>query len=91
MESLRDHQGIGDCLELKLEAVIDCFNEIFQQNDIQAQDNTNVHVGSSLPLSLPSLGKALSEAQLTFRKAIQLWHYAARGRRTYVQLSTKRF
>ncbi|GJZ27032.1 hypothetical protein Tco_0571285 [Tanacetum coccineum] len=63
--------GIGDCLELKLEAVIDCCNEICQQNDTQAQDSTNVHVGSSLPLSLPSLGKTLSEAQLTLRKASQ--------------------
>ncbi|GJV30054.1 hypothetical protein Tco_1386502, partial [Tanacetum coccineum] len=63
--------GIGDCLELKLEAVIDCCNEICQQNDTQAQDNTNVHDGSSLPLSLPSLGKTLTEAQLTLRKACQ--------------------
>ncbi|GJX45564.1 hypothetical protein Tco_0262240, partial [Tanacetum coccineum] len=56
---------------LKIEAVINCCNEICQQNDTQAQDNTNVHVGSSLPLSLPMLGKTLSEAKLTLRKASQ--------------------
>ncbi|PWA94736.1 hypothetical protein CTI12_AA056850 [Artemisia annua] len=65
------NSGIGDCLDLKLEAVIDCCNEICQQNDTQAQDHTNVHVGSSLPLSVPSSGKSLSEAQLTLRKACQ--------------------
>ncbi|CAI9277451.1 unnamed protein product [Lactuca saligna] len=51
--------GIGDCLGLKLEAVIDCCNEICQQSNMQIQD---LKVGRSLPLS---------EAQLTLRKACE--------------------
>ncbi|CAH1439242.1 unnamed protein product [Lactuca virosa] len=51
--------GIGDCLGLKLEAVIDCCNEICQQGNMQIQD---MKVGRSLPLS---------EAQLTLRKACE--------------------
>ncbi|KAI3692677.1 hypothetical protein L6452_32498 [Arctium lappa] len=56
------HGGIGDCLGLKLEAVIDCCNEICEQDE-----NRDLHVGKSLPFS----GKSLSEAQLTLRNACQ--------------------
>ncbi|KAJ9537230.1 hypothetical protein OSB04_029963 [Centaurea solstitialis] len=56
------HCGIGDCLDLKLEAVIDCCNEICQQNE-----NSDLYVGKCLPFS----GKSLSEAQLTLRNACQ--------------------
>lgn len=56
------HGGIGDCLGLKLEAVIDCCNEICQQDE-----NRDLHVGKSLPFS----GKSLCEAQLTLRNACQ--------------------
>ncbi|KAL4567714.1 hypothetical protein LXL04_023306 [Taraxacum kok-saghyz] len=55
--------GIGDCLSLKLEAVIDCCNEICQQNNMQIQD---LKLSRSLPLPLP-----LSQAQLTLRKPCQ--------------------
>ncbi|KVH80427.1 hypothetical protein Ccrd_025497 [Cynara cardunculus var. scolymus] len=40
------HGGIGDCLGLKLEAVIDCCNEICQKDE-----NRDLHVGKSLPFS----------------------------------------
>lgn len=60
------HGGIGDCLGLKLDAIIDCCNEICQQDDMQIKDNnTDLHVSRSLPL----LGNSLSNAQLTLRKA----------------------
>lgn len=54
--------GIGDCLGLKLEAVIDCCNEICQQDDMKIQE---------VDRSLPLLGNNLSEAQLTLRKACE--------------------
>ncbi|XP_024963599.1 uncharacterized protein LOC112503843 isoform X2 [Cynara cardunculus var. scolymus] len=56
------HGGIGDCLGLKLEAVIDCCNEICQKDE-----NRDLHVGKSLPFS----GKSLSEAQIILRNACQ--------------------
>ncbi|KAL8196100.1 hypothetical protein R6Q57_025100 [Mikania cordata] len=59
--------GLGDCLGLKLEAVIECCNEICKQDGMQTQD-TNLHVSRSLILSS---GKSLSEAQLSMRKACQ--------------------
>ncbi|KAK9068090.1 hypothetical protein SSX86_012201 [Deinandra increscens subsp. villosa] len=62
------HGGIGDCLRLKLEAVIDCCNEICKQDGIQNQEHANLHVARSLPLLS---GKSLSEAQLTLRNACQ--------------------
>ncbi|KAI3828992.1 hypothetical protein L1987_03105 [Smallanthus sonchifolius] len=62
------HGGVGDCLSLKLEAIIDCCNEICKQDDMQTQEHTNLHVARSLS-SLS--GKSLSEAQLTLRKACQ--------------------
>ncbi|KAL8263656.1 hypothetical protein R6Q59_021786 [Mikania micrantha] len=61
------HGGLGDCLGLKLEAVIECCNEICKQDGMQTQD-TNLHVSRSLILSS---GKSLSEAQLSMRKACQ--------------------
>ncbi|KAF5816389.1 putative double-stranded RNA-binding domain-containing protein [Helianthus annuus] len=62
------HGGIGDCLGLKLEAVIDCCNEICNQDDMQTQQRTKLLVSRSVPLLS---GKSLSEAQLTLRKACQ--------------------
>ncbi|KAL8238637.1 hypothetical protein R6Q59_015204 [Mikania micrantha] len=62
------HGDIGDCLGLKLEAIIDCCNEICKQDGIRTQEHTNLHVTRSLPLIA---GKSLSEAQLTLRKACQ--------------------
>nr|XP_043627616.1 uncharacterized protein LOC122599215 isoform X2 [Erigeron canadensis] len=59
--------GVGDCLGLKLEAVINCCNEISQQDNLEAQEHAELHGDRSLPL----LGKSLSEAQLTLRKACQ--------------------
>ncbi|KAI7743468.1 hypothetical protein M8C21_011319 [Ambrosia artemisiifolia] len=43
------HGGIGDCLGLKLEAVIDCCNEICKQDDMQTQQHTNLLVSRSVP------------------------------------------
>ncbi|KAK1418947.1 hypothetical protein QVD17_28100 [Tagetes erecta] len=60
--------GIGDCLNLKLEAIIDCCNELGKQDNVQTKRYTNLH-GVRSSSSLP--GKSLSEAQLTLRKACQ--------------------
>ncbi|KAM0030382.1 hypothetical protein Hdeb2414_s0018g00536471 [Helianthus debilis subsp. tardiflorus] len=62
------HGGIGDCLGLKLDVVIDCCNEICNQDDMQTQQRTKLLVSRSVPLLS---GKSLSEAQLTLRKACQ--------------------
>ncbi|KAL8238683.1 hypothetical protein R6Q59_015250 [Mikania micrantha] len=68
------HGDIGDCLGLKLEAIIDCCNEICKQDGIRTQEHTNLHVTRSLPLMA---GKSLSEAQLTLRKACQARGFVA--------------
>ncbi|XP_076919946.1 uncharacterized protein LOC143580924 [Bidens hawaiensis] len=60
--------GVGDCLGLKLEAVIECCNEICKQDEMQTQQQTNMLVSRSFPVLS---GKSLSEAQLTLRKACQ--------------------
>ncbi|XP_076898534.1 uncharacterized protein LOC143552128 [Bidens hawaiensis] len=60
--------GVGDCLGLKLEAVIECCNEICKQDETQTRQQTNMLVSRSFPVLS---GKSLSEAQLTLRKACQ--------------------
>ncbi|XP_076921492.1 uncharacterized protein LOC143582916 [Bidens hawaiensis] len=60
--------GVGDCLGLKLEAVIECCNEICKQDETQTQQQTNMLVSRSFPVLS---GKSLSEAQFTLRKACQ--------------------
>ncbi|XP_071690271.1 uncharacterized protein [Rutidosis leptorrhynchoides] len=48
------HAGDGDCLGLKIEAVIDCCNEICQQDNMQPQEHTNLHGDRSLAMSVNS-------------------------------------